>query len=422
MCDEMMMAELAVMDERFMRDPYPEFAMMRAGQPVRRMRTTRGLTVWVVTRYADARAALVDPRLTKGLFAASLSAHMLNSDPPEHARLRRLVNKAFTARRVESLRPRVVEIADQLITSMAAEFSVDLLSSFAYPLPITVICELLGVPLADREHFVKWSNALTSATRARAEVTAATTAMTKYLTGLIQYKTIHPADDLLSELICARDEGSQLNRTELLSMVFLLLVGGYETTAHTISNGLLALLRTPDQMAALRADRSLLVDAVEEFLRYDCPVNMATLRQAQEPIRLGDVEISTGEVVMVSIASANRDEGKFSAADNFDITGSTNGHLAFGHGIHYCLGASLARMEVEIAIGRLLDAFPSLELDCDPAELQWQESTLIRGLTRFPLRLFADHHRTFRTPLTHGGGGDPDKSGPSTNLAEEVVF
>ncbi|MEO3868221.1 cytochrome P450 [Nonomuraea sp. B12E4] len=382
----------------FFQDPHPAYHRLRASGPVQPVILYRQLRVWLVTGYAEARELLNDPRLgkdsaravslfppgTAGPYALSLSAHMLNSDPPDHTRLRKLVNKAFTARTVARLRPRIEQITDELLDDMAAAGKVDLVEAFAFPLPIAVICELLGVPASDREEFRTWTAPFVAAASGE-EMREAHEWMLTYLTGLVAAKRTAPGEDLLSQLVHISDEGDRLSQDEVVSMAFLLLVAGHETTVNLITNSVLALIDNPDQLAALRADPALLPDAVEEFLRFDGPINIATLRFTAEPIRVGDVEIPADEFVFVSPLAANRDGERYPDPDKLDFTRSGGGHLAFGHGIHYCVGAPLARLEAEIALGRLLDRFPILELD-SPV-LRWRTSTLIRGLHTLPVRL-----------------------------------
>lgn len=396
---------VVLFDAESMRDPYPLFERLRGQAPAHRAVTALGMNVWIVTRYEEARAALTDPRLSKDAetgqalfakhatdptarreFADGLLKHMLSADPPDHTRLRKLVGRAFTARRVEALRPRIEEIADELLDGMAAAEQADLIDNYAFQLPITVICELLGVPMQDRSDFRQWSNTLLSNAR-REEIVQAGLAMVGYLNELIAHKRAEPADDLLTALVDASEDGDRLSETELISMMFLLLVAGHETTVNLIGNGILALLEHPAQLAALRADDSLLPGAIEEFLRYDGPVKMATFRHTTEPVRLGDVEIPADELVLVSLAGANRDGAKFPDPDRFDITRPTGGHLAFGYGIHFCLGAPLARMEGEIAVRKLLARYPNLHLAAEVKNLQWRDSTLMRGLAELPVRL-----------------------------------
>ncbi|WP_199430601.1 cytochrome P450 family protein [Qaidamihabitans albus] len=390
----------------FLQDPHEVSRLLRAEAPVRPVIMPRGLRVWLVTGYADARTLLADHRLSKDSARASavferrltttgdrstplsrsLAAHMLNSDPPDHTRLRKLVGKAFTARTVARLRPRIEEIADRLLDDMAGAREVDLLEAFAFPLPITVICELLGVPDDARGDFRAWSGTLLD-TATPEQFDHAAGHMAAYLAELVARKRAAPTDDLLSALVHATDEGDALSEEELVSMAFLLLVAGHETTVNLIGNGVLALLREPGQLAALRADPALLPNAVEEFLRYEGPVHIATLRFTTEPVPVGGTEIPAEEFVMISLLAADRDPARFGDPDRLDITRPAGGHLAFGHGIHYCLGAPLARLEGEIAIGRLLARYGGLRLVAEPETLRWRDSTLIRGLQELPVRL-----------------------------------
>jgi cytochrome P450 len=392
----------------FIQNPYPVYDMLRGRGPASEVIMPRGVKVWLVTRYEDARVVLADTSAVSkdasgfgDLFARhstsddtrtglgeSLAQHMLNSDPPDHTRLRNLVNKAFTARTVERLRPRIEQITTELLDDMAAagDQVIDLLDAFAFPLPITVICELLGVPQTDRDDFRAWSNTLLSSGGGET-VGQAALAMANYLSALIARKRADPGDDMLTGLIDASDSGDRLTEIELVSMAFLLLVAGHETTVNLIGNGVLALLRNPDQFNLLRGDPSLLPGAIEEFLRFESPVNLATLRYTKSPLRLGEMEIPAGEFVLVSLGSANRDGGRFGEPDRLDVTRKSAGHAAFGHGIHYCLGAPLARLEGQIAIGHLIERFPKLTLAAEPAELTWRESTIIRGLLELPVTL-----------------------------------
>jgi cytochrome P450 len=387
----------------FMQDPYSLYAALRESAPVRRVEMPSHFYGWLVTRYADVRTALADPSVSKdfdgavklaerhraegvepGEFAAELAAHMLNTDPPDHTRLRKLVNRAFTVRRVEALRPRIQQITADLLDSMSGD--VDLLSTLAFPLPMTVICEVLGVPDDDRDDFRRWSAVLLSAAPPE-EMRAAGESMVAYLLHLITAKRANPADDLLTALIQASEDNDRLTEPELISMAFLLLVAGHETTVNLIGNGVLALLTHPAQLAALRADPSLLPSAVEEFLRYDSPVNLATLRYTTQPLTLGDNTIPEGEFLLISLGSANRDPARFPGADTLDITRAHSSHMAFGHGIHYCVGAPLARMEAETAIGSLLERFPNLRLAVEPGNLRYRHSPLLRGLEELPVSL-----------------------------------
>lgn len=382
----------------FAANPYPYYAELRAQGPVHRVRISEGPEAWLIVGYDAVRTALADDRLKKDWWAAGmmdenaedspLFKHMLDSDPPHHTRLRKLVAREFTSRRVEALRPRVQEITDELLDAMLAapDGRADLVETLAFPLPMTVICELIGVPDIDRSAFRAWSNEIVAPTDPSA-VNDAIRAMTAYLVDLIEQKRGVPGDDLLSALIRTSEEGGdRLSRDELVGMAFLLLVAGHETTVSLISNGVRALLQHPDQLAALRADTSLLDNAVEEMLRYDGPVETATWRFTSEPVEIGGTVIPAREPILIALASASRDPERFAAADEFDITREPRGHVAFGHGIHFCLGAPLARMEARIAIGALLDRCSDLALDCPADALTWRPSMLIRGTEQLPIR------------------------------------
>ena len=377
-------------------DPYSVHARLRAQRPVAQVIMPGGTPAWLVTGYAEARAALTDPRLLKmpkgwrpdpDSWFTALDMHLLNSDPPDHERLRKLVNKAFTARRVEQLRPRITAITEALLDDLSTQQEVDLLTAFAFPLPVTVICELLGVPVADRDRFRTWSATIVSETVSPEVVQAHATAMMGYFRDQLAARRREPADDLLSALVSARDEGDRLSENELLSMAWLLLVAGHETTVNLIGSGVLALLLHPAELTRLRADPALLGGAVEELLRYVSPVNNATFRFTGEPVEIGGVRIGPGEVALVSLSGANRDPSRYADPEGLDLGRDSGGHLAFGHGIHYCLGAPLARLEAEIAFGALLKRFGSITLAVPASELRWRPSSLIHGLESLPVRL-----------------------------------
>jgi cytochrome P450 len=397
---------VAELDAAFFVDPYAVYARLRAESPVARALTPAGLPVWLVTRYDDARQALNDPRLAKdatgfaqvldrhpmpperrAVFAQELGRHMLSSDPPDHTRLRKLVSRAFTMRAIAGMRPRIEEIAAGLTDRMAAgPAEVDLLDTFAFPLPMTVICDLLGVPDAERTTFRTWSNTVLTSDGSAARRTTAAAAMAQYLGALVAEKRARPAEDMLSAIVAASADADRLSADETVSMAFLLLVAGHETTVNLIGNGMLALLRHPDRLAELRADPDLIPGAVEEFLRFDGPVNLATFRHTTESVEIGGTTIPPGDVVLVALASADRDPDHYPAADELDLHRDA-GHLAFGFGLHHCLGAPLARLEGEVAFRTLLARFPGLALAAEPEELTWRASILMRGLTRLPVRL-----------------------------------
>ncbi|WP_124272154.1 cytochrome P450 [Streptomyces sp. ADI96-02] len=378
----------------FTADPYAYYARLRAEGPVHAVRTEGFERIWLVVGYEEARSVLADPRFgkdwrTSGRWVAPenpISANMLELDAPHHTRLRRLVVREFTARRIEELRPRVARVTDELLDAMVPAGSADLVDALAFPLPMTVICELLGVPDLDRDTFRTLSNGIVTPTpqqRAGDPVGA----MSAYLVELIDAKRRTPGDDLLSALIRTRDEGGDgLSGDELVGMAFLLLVAGHETTVNLISNGVRALLDHPRQLALLRADPGLLDGAVEEMLRYDGPVETATFRFTREPVRVGSTLVPRDEPVLVALASGDRDPERFPAPDVFDIRRAPQGHLAFGHGAHYCLGAPLARMEARIAIGALLERCPRLARDPDGGEPEWLPGLLMRGVRRLPVR------------------------------------
>ena len=387
-------------NRRFTVEPHEVYRALRDTGPVRRVTMTAAPDAWLVTDYAEARALLADPRVAKGhlravelypadvglALASDLSHNMLQSDPPDHTRLRRLVTKAFTAKAVARLTPRIEQVVDELLDGVAARGRVDLVESFALPLPIEVISELLGVPHADRKKIRDWSTPFVLAAPT-AEVAEAGREIKAYFATLIAEKREHPGDDLLSDLVHVMVDGDRLSEPELVAMAFLLVFAGHETTANLIANGVLALLRHPDQLAALKADPTGLPTAIEEFLRYDSPIHIATTRYTTEPVRVGAVEIPADQFVMISLLGANLDGARFPDPDTLDTTRPATGHLAFGHGIHYCVGAPLARLEARIALGALLARFDGLALDGEPEELEWRRSTLVRGLSALPVRV-----------------------------------
>jgi cytochrome P450 len=395
----MSIIDLAALGESFTRDPYPVYARLRAQGPVHHIRMPEGgALAWLVVGYEAGRTALADSRLSKDwskaspslpLGAISSGPHMLRADPPDHTRLRKLVAREFTARRVEELAPRIQKTTDALLDRMltAPDGRADLVEALSFPLPISVICELLGVPDLKRESFRTWSNDALGA--ADPEVRrAAAASMAGYMAELVEGKRQRPGDDLMSALIHGSDDGGdRLSPEELLGMAWLLLVAGHETTVNLISNGVLALLSHPEQLAALRADLSLIDTAVEEMLRYEGPVETPTFRFTTEPVTIGGTVIpGGGELVLVAMADANRDPARFPSPDRFDISRDARGHVAFGHGIHHCLGAPLARLEARIAIRTLLERCSDLALDIHPAAVTWRPGMMIRGPRSLPVR------------------------------------
>ncbi|MEV6737817.1 cytochrome P450 [Streptomyces sp. NPDC051104] len=389
-------------DPAFVANPFPFYRQLREEGPVRRAVIAGGLQAWLVTRYEDGLAALSDPRLSSDVRDASdprllrqlpateresMLRNMLRADPPDHTRLRRLVSKAFTARRVAELRPRVQAVTDGLLDAIVQEGRADLVADFALPLPVTVISELLGVPTTHRYDFQRWTDDMIlrgPEPPDPAVVDGAWQQMRAYLTKLLEAKRADAEDDLLSALITARDEEQRLDEEELIATAFLLLVAGYITTVNLIGGGIAALLAHPDQLQLLRDDPALLPDAIEEFLRYDGPVSPGIARFAREDVEIAGVTIPRGATVLVASAIADRDPARFPDPDRLDITRRDNPHLAFGHGIHYCLGAPLARLEGQVAIGTALRRLPGLALAVPPDELRWRPGGL-RGPQRLPV-------------------------------------
>ncbi|MFF7215178.1 cytochrome P450 [Streptomyces sp. NPDC008238] len=389
-------------DPDFAADPFPLYRELRQEGPVRRAVIQGELEAWLVTRYEDGLAALTDPRLSSDVRDAadprlmerlpttereSMIRTMLRADPPDHTRLRRLVSKAFTARRVAELEPRVQGIADELLDAILPAGRADLVEDFAVPLPVTVISELLGVPVSDRYDFQRWTDDMVlqgPQPPDPAKIEAAWQQMHRYLTALLEAKRADPGDDLLSALIATHDDEQRLDRHELVSMTFLLLVAGYITTVNLIGNGIAALLTHPDQLRMLREDPELLPGAIEEFLRWDGPVNPGIARFAREDLTIAGVAIPRGATVVVASAIADRDPARFADPDRLDVTRADNAHLAFGHGIHYCLGAPLARLEGRIAVGTVLRRLPGLALAVPAEELHWRPRVL-RGPARLPV-------------------------------------
>ncbi|MET9410390.1 cytochrome P450 [Streptomyces sp. NPDC002935] len=390
------MIDLGEYGARFTEDPHPVYAELRALGPVHRVRLPSPDAhheTWLVVGYEEARAALADPRLAKDadkigitfLDEELIGKYLLVADPPQHTRLRALIAREFTPRRVAALRPRVQEITDELLDAMLPHGRADLVESFAYPLPLTVICELLGVPELDRAAFRAMSTEAVAPTSAESEY-AAFVQLAAYLGDLIEDKrSAGPADDLLSGLIrTTAEDGDRLSPQELRGMAFVLLVAGHETTVNLISGAVHALLTHPDQLTALRADMTLLDGTVEEALRYEGPVENATFRYAAEPLDIGGTAIASGEAVMIGLTAADRDGVRYPAPDRFDIRREARGHLAFGHGIHYCLGAPLARLEAGVALRSLLERCPDLTLGGPPSG--WLPGMLMRGVRRMPVR------------------------------------
>ncbi|MFD4633411.1 cytochrome P450 [Streptomyces sp. NPDC058284] len=388
--------------EGLLDDPYAAYARLRDTAPVHRITGTDGNPAWLVTRYDDVREALANPLLSLDKSHAlpgsyrgfalppALEANLLNMDPPDHTRIRRLVGRAFTRRRVERLRAPVRSAADALLDAVEPHGRADLISAYAAPLPITVICDLLGVPGdAGRLDLRGWTDALVAPDPAHPEKTKeAVVSLLAFFTGLLAEKRRNPADDLLSDLIAVRDEAAdRLSEDELMSLAFLILFAGYENTVQLIGNAVLALLDHPEQLAALRDDPAKLPAAVEEFQRYDGPAPLSIRRFPLADITIAGVTVRAGETVLLSLNSANRDPRRFPDPDRLDLGRDATGHLALGHGIHHCLGAPLARLETAIALGALIERFPRIALDVPRDELRWRPTIRARGLLELPVIL-----------------------------------
>ncbi|MEU8526590.1 MULTISPECIES: cytochrome P450 family protein [Streptomyces] len=399
--------DLRVHGQDFARNPYPYYEELRRSGPVHRAILQDDREAWLVLGYEESKLALTHPGLAKDWRASPaewreqqvgdanataplFGLHILVADHPDHGRLRKPAAKAFSPRRLEALRPRVTEIVGELTAALSAESSgrrADLVEDFAFPLSLGVICDVLGVPFADQQHFRAHSRAVVCPTGKDAYL-AACHALVDYLGDLIDRKRAAPGPDLLSTLIeCSDEDRDAMSPTELRAAAFVLLVAGHETSVNLISGSVFALLRHPRQLAAVREDPGLIDNAVEETLRYDGPAEMTTRRFAAAPVRIGDTVIpGDGDEVLIVLASANHDHAYFPDPQRFDIHRDTHGHLAFGHGMHFCLGAALARMEGQLALRGLLRAFPDLALDADPATLAWRPGCPIRGLERLPVR------------------------------------
>lgn len=386
----------------FNQDPYPAFHSLQQNSPVHRTLMPDGHCAWIVTRYEDAVNVLKDQRFIKDFTVfldeesraqahqSIFSRNMLFADPPDHKRLRGLVQQAFTPRMIEELRGRITEIANELIDDMQDRYQIDLIDDFAFPLPIIVICEMLGVPSEDRDKFRTWSNTLVEASNdpEKAEkVQQHMQEFTAYLQEWMTSRQENPQDDMISKLIQAEESGDRLSEQELYGVVSLLIIAGHETTVNLISNGMYALMTHPEQMRKLQKQPDLLRPAIEEMLRFEGPVEFSTDRWASETVELQGQTIHRGEHVLVALDAANRDPEAFEDPDVFDITRGRSKHLAFGKGMHFCLGAPLARVEAEVSLQALQARFPDLQLSTDVSDLEWRPGILMRGLTELPVRL-----------------------------------
>ncbi|GIF52183.1 cytochrome P450 [Asanoa ferruginea] len=396
--------------DEFAADPYPAFAKLREDSPVCPVTSPR-FDSFLITRFDDAKAALNDPRLSKDLYgpeqhflrifgpnSEAINKNMLNSDPPEHSRLRRITSRAFAPRRIEALRPRVAEIVSELLDKVVPQGQADLMHDFAIPLPMMVISELLGIPTADHDQVLAWTQVIRESgssgrppAEERAAVQEAQLQLHHYLADVIQAKRAQPpADDMISSLIEACDQDGQLSERELVSTTFLLLFAGHQTTADFIGNAMVALLTNPEQLDLLLRTPELLPSAVEELLRFDGPLPVASPRIATEDLEFRGVRIPAGSIVGVAINAANHDPEAFADADRLDLSRERGPHMGFGHGVHYCLGVTLARIEAQIGIGALLRRLPGLRLALPVEELRrLPAASPFRGLIELPVRFNA---------------------------------
>ncbi len=394
--------------EETKRDPAAFFAHLREQEALVSVDDFFGRgKAWIITDYDDAINLLKDTRFTKDMRKISgegdaheafaepespflvLMQSMINMDPPDHTRLRGLVSKAFTPRMIEQLRPRIQQITDALLDDVQERRQMDLIIDFAYPLPITVISEMLGIPVGDRQQFRSWTQVIVNSGEKplqEAEIAVAIGEFLQYIKTLLAEKRAHPDNDLLSKLAQVEENGDTLSENELIAMTFLLIVAGHETTVNLIGNGTLALLQHPEQMRLLQSDPSLMLAAVEELLRFTAPVSMSDERWAREDLTIHGTVIHKGELVYAALSGANSDPQQFHDPEMLDITRKENQHLSFGKGIHYCLGAPLARLEAQIAFGTLIRRLPDLHLASESEQLSWNNNMMLRGLRSLPVR------------------------------------
>ncbi|HET9381758.1 MAG TPA: cytochrome P450 [Streptomyces sp.] len=396
----------ALFTPEFVADPYPAYAALSEAAPAHRITLPSGVEAWLLTRYDDCRRAFLDNDSFSKDMAGTWTAFqeqrvpvtgdvvigmgdsMLVSDPPRHTRLRALVSKAFTPRRIEALAPRIEETATRLLDGLLRRTGdraghADLTTEFAALLPMEVIRHMLDVPAEDGERLRRDVEAVMSNDEdSRDAAMAAFQDVHAYLAGLVARKRGGGGDDLTSALTAARDESDRLSEDELVSMLALLLSAGHETTVNLLGSSVLALLRHPEQLALLRREPDRWPDAVEEVLRWDGPIQNAIWRFTRKPVTVGDVTIPAGEAVALGVAAADRDEGRFPDAAAFDVTRGDRGHLAFGHGIHHCLGATLARLEARIAVPLVFEKLPDLALAAEPS---YRPSTVSRALSSLPV-------------------------------------
>lgn len=382
----------------FTQNPYPAYARLRETEPVYKMLFPDGQQGWLITRYDDAVEVLKDPRLIKdfskinggSMEQQSVFMHnMLFSDPPDHKRLRGLAQKAFTPQMIAGMRGRIQEITNELLEEAAGKTKMNLIDDFAFPLPIIVICEILGVPSVDRDKFRVWSNSMIEGSNGEhaAEMFQHMNEFIQYISQWFEKVRQNPGNDLISKLIMAENDGDQLTERELYGVVTLLIIAGHETTVNLIGNSILALLENPEQLNLLKNKPELIHNAIEESLRFNGPVEFSTSRWANEDMDFRGKSICRGDLIVIALNSANNDPNQFKDPDIFDITREKNPHLAFGKGIHLCLGTPLARLEGEIAINSLVKRFPHIELAVSKDLLEWRPGMIVRGVKEIPLNL-----------------------------------
>lgn len=390
----------AVFDQCLLRDPHSRYNALRDQAPVHHVLTPDGAPAWLVTRYNDVRAAFTDPRLsvdkrfsgTDGEHGSSLppelDAHLLNRDPPDHTRLRRLAAAACTPRRVADLHPAVERIVSTLLDGLAGHDRAELIGSLASPLPLQVMHELLGLPTQANIDFRTWTNTLLSADANQpAQSRAAMANMRRFLIEQLAHKRAQPGDDLLTGLLAAREDDDRLTDDELVAMVFLLMFAGYDNTAALIGTVTHALLTNAELHEAVRGGSLALDELIDEVLRWNPAFPLAVRRFAREPITIAGQTIPAGDRIWLCLASANRDPAQFTQPDELGIIGLRRPHLSFGHGIHYCLGAPLARLQTTIAVTSLLNRFPEMRLAVSAHDIRWRESFRLRGLIALPVYL-----------------------------------
>jgi len=411
---------IETLGEDFLQHQHDYLRRFRDEGRVREVVYLHGAKVWLVTRYADCRALALDPRVGKDgrrqneMFARhstlsspmhaytpeedeadpgfdeDLSEHVLNSDPPIHTRLRAMALKAVSPERQEAMRPTVMKTVERLLDNLATAPVVDLMSEYAWRLPLNTISDLFGLPEQDRANFRDWCNKLTGAGQDPKEVEAASENITSYSNALIDARRANPGDDMISELIKVSVDGDTLTQAEIVSMIFIIVTAGHVTTVHSIGNGVFNLLTHPEELAKLRADPSLIPAAIDELMRMDPAAPIGTFRFTKAEIQIGDVTIPANQILALSWGSANRDELKYEDPDRLDVNRCPAGTLSFGHGVHYCIGIPMAKMQIEIAIERLLARYPDLRLAVPVEDVKWTSSALLHGLAALPVSVFPE--------------------------------